>query len=328
MAVKTIKLRSIFILYWFLLAYILAALIWWFIALKRQNNQMAKYKTEQLQKLGSTNQLAYNKITEMENRKSAQYLGEGITFFLLIIAGAVFVYRAVRRELKISRQQQHFMMAITHELKTPISVAKLNLETMQKHKLDDQQQQRLLKNTLEETNRLNALCNNMLLSSQIEAGGYRLTAEETNISELVTKCVQDFVVRYPQQKIIFDIAPGIFLEGDRMLLQMLVNNLVDNAIKYSTKDAQVTVLLSENNNQINLQVKDEGKGIAPDEKEKIFNKFYRTGNAATKAAKGTGLGLYLVKNIAMQHNATIAVTDNLPTGSIFTVTLHSSTQKI
>lgn len=328
MAVKTIKLRSIFILYWFLLAYILAALIWWFIALKRQNSQMAKYKTEQLQKSGSTDSLAYNKITDIEKRKSAQYLGEGITFFLLIIAGAVFVYRAVRQELKISRQQQHFMMAITHELKTPISVAKLNLETMQKHKLDDQQQQRLLKNTLEETNRLNALCNNMLLSSQIEAGGYRLTAEETNISELVTKCVQDFVVRYPQQKIIFDITPGIFLEGDRMLLQMLVNNLVDNAIKYSNKDALVTVLLTENNNRINLQVKDEGKGIAPQEKEKIFSKFYRTGNAATKAAKGTGLGLYLVKKIAMQHNATIAVTDNLPTGSIFTVTLQSSIQKI
>ncbi|MCB0709345.1 MAG: two-component sensor histidine kinase, partial [Chitinophagaceae bacterium] len=103
MAVKTIKLRSIFILYWFLLAYILAALIWWFIALKRQNSQMAKYKTEQLQKSGSTDSLAYNKITDIEKRKSAQYLGEGITFFLLIIAGAVFVYRAVRRELKISR---------------------------------------------------------------------------------------------------------------------------------------------------------------------------------------------------------------------------------
>jgi len=327
MLYKTKKLRSIFFLYWFLLAYILVALIWWFIALTRQNNLMAQYETEQLQQTDSNYQAEFDKIRSLENRKAAQYLGEGITFFLLIIAGAVFVYRAVRRELKISEQQQHFMIAITHELKTPISVAKLNLETMQKHKLDEQQQQRLLQNTLEETNRLNALCNNMLLSSQIEAGGYRLTPEETNISELIGKCVQDFKTRYPQQKIESNIDDDIFIDGDRLLLQMLTNNLIDNAIKYSQKDLQVTVLLSEKNNQIILQVKDEGKGIAPEEREKIFTKFYRVGNAATKAAKGTGLGLYLSKKIASQHNANITVTDNNPSGAIFTVILNSSTEK-
>jgi len=288
---------------------------------------MAQYETEQLQQTDSNYQAEFDKIRSLENRKAAQYLGEGITFFLLIIAGAVFVYRAVRRELKISEQQQHFMIAITHELKTPISVAKLNLETMQKHKLDEQQQQRLLQNTLEETNRLNALCNNMLLSSQIEAGGYRLTPEETNISELIGKCVQDFKTRYPQQKIESNIDDDIFIDGDRLLLQMLTNNLIDNAIKYSQKDLQVTVLLSEKNNQIILQVKDEGKGIAPEEREKIFTKFYRVGNAATKAAKGTGLGLYLSKKIASQHNANITVTDNNPSGAIFTVILNSSTEK-
>jgi signal transduction histidine kinase len=324
---KTKKLRSVFILYWFLLAYILAALVWWFIALNRQNRQMAEYETEQLQLTNTDNTAALEKIQSLEKRKTAQYVGEGITFFLLIIAGAVFVYRAVRRELKISEEQQHFMIAITHELKTPISVAKLNLETMQKRKLDEQQQQRLLQTTLEETNRLNALCNNMLLSSQIEAGGYRITNEETNISELVTKCVQDFISRYPQQKIEMDIAADVFINGDRLLLQMLANNLIDNAIKYGQKDLPVTVSLQEENNKIILQVKDQGKGIEEGEREKIFNKFYRVGNTATKAAKGTGLGLYLSKKIVRQHNANISVTDNNPAGAIFTVILNSSIEK-
>ena len=324
---KTKKLRYIFIIYWFLLAYILAALVWWFIALNRQNRQMAQYETEQLQQTGNNYQAAFAKIKSLEKRKTAQYLGEGVTFFLLIVAGAVFVYRAVRRELKISEQQQNFMIAITHELKTPISVAKLNLETMQKRKLDEQQQQRLLQNTLEETNRLNALCNNMLLSSQIEAGGYRITNEETNFSELVSKCVHDFITRYPHQKTETDIVAGIFIDGDRLLLQMLVNNLIDNAQKYGPKDSPVSISLSEKNNRIILQVIDTGKGIAEAEKEKIFNKFYRIGNTATKSAKGTGLGLYLVKKIANQHNANITVTDNNPSGVIFTVTLHSSIEK-
>jgi len=327
MPFKSKKLRYIFILYWFLLAYILAALVWWFIALNRQNLLMANYEIAQLQSTDTNYQAKYNEIKSLEKRKTTQYLGEGITFFLLIIAGAVFVFRAVRRELKISQQQQNFMIAITHELKTPISVARLNLETMQKRKLDETQQQRLIQTTLEETNRLNALCNNMLLSSQIEAGGYRITNEETNLSELVGKCVQDFTTRYPQQKILADIGPDIFINGDRLLLQMLVNNLIDNAIKYGARECPVTVSLQEENEKILLQVKDQGKGIAAAEKDKIFNKFYRVGNSATKAAKGTGLGLYLVKKISKQHNANIAVTDNNPSGAIFTVTLHASNEK-
>lgn len=324
---KSKKFRSIFILYWFLLAYILAALIWWFVALNRQNHQMAEYEMEQLQKTDTDYQANFDRITSLEKRKTAQYIGEGVTFFLLIVAGAVFVFRAVRRELRISEQQQNFMIAITHELKTPISVAKLNLETMQKRKLDEQQQQRLIQTTLEETNRLNALCNNMLLSSQMDAGGYPFTNEETNISELIGKCVQDFITRYPQQKIEAAIAPDIFINGDRLLLQMLANNLIDNAIKYGNKEVPVTVVLSEENNKIIFQVKDQGKGIAAEERNKIFNKFYRVGNAATKLAKGTGLGLYLTKKIAKQHNANISVTDNSPSGAIFTVTLNSSSEK-
>jgi K+-sensing histidine kinase KdpD len=326
MPFKQKKLRSIFIIFWFLLAYILAALIWWFIALNRQNKLMTKYEMEQLQPTDKNYQARFDEIKSLEKRKTAQYMGEGITFFMLIVAGAIFVFRAVRRELRISREQQNFMIAITHELKTPISVAKLNLETMQKRKLDEPQQQRLIQTTLEETNRLNALCNNMLLSSQMEAGGYRLTNEETNMSELVGNCVQDFIRRYPQQKIDTAIAPDIFISGDRLLLQILTNNLIDNAIKYGAKE-QVSVSLSEEKNKIILQLKDNGKGIAAAEREKIFSKFYRVGNAATKAAKGTGLGLYLCKKISSQHNANISVTDNNPSGAIFTVILNSSTEK-
>ena len=288
---------------------------------------MTKYEMEQVQSTDKNYQARFNKIKSLEKRKTAQYLGEGVTFFLLIIAGAIFVFRAVRRELRISRQQQNFMIAITHELKTPISVAKLNLETMQKRKLDETQQQRLIQTTLEETNRLNALCNNMLLSSQMEAGGYRITNEETNISELIGNCVQDFIRRYPHQKIETSITPDIFISGDRLLLQMLANNLLDNAIKYGTKELPVTVLLSEENKKIFFSVKDQGKGIAAAEKEKVFSKFYRVGNAATKAAKGTGLGLYLCKKIAEQHNANISMTDNAPSGAIFTVILNSSIEK-
>ena len=321
---KTKKIRYIFLIYWFLLVYIIAALVWWFIALNQQNKQMTIFELQQLNKDQPGYTQIVNKIQEDEKSKTAQYIGEGFTFLLLIVAGAVFVYRAVKQQLHFSQEQQNFMMALTHELKTPIAVAKLNLETLQKRKLDEQQQQRLIHTTLQEANRLNSLCNNMLLSSQIEASNFRISTEEINFSQLVKECVQDFIVRFPQRHISSSVIEDIFLNGDTLLLQMAVNNLIDNAIKYSAKETAIQVLLKEEKNNITLQVQDEGKGIADEEKKKVFDKFYRTGNAATKGAKGTGLGLYLTKKIIQNHNGEITVTNNTPSGCIFTIALQAA----
>lgn len=305
--------------YWVLLVYIVAALVYWFIELNIQNRQMIQYEKEQIKKESPIYFAEIEKLNVIEKRKTVQYIGEGSTFLLLILASAVFIFRAVRRQLKSSQQQQNFMMAITHELKTPIAVTKLNLETLQKRKLEEKQQQKLIQNTIQETNRLNALCNNMLLSSQIDAGGYSITKEEINLSELLKECVQDYTIRFPQRHINTLIEENIFVNGDKLLLQMGVNNLLDNAIKYSPKETSLTVLLHPDKTQIFLSVKDEGKGIVEEEKKKVFDKYYRTGNIATKGAKGTGLGLYLTKKIAAQHNATISLTDNAPNGSNFTI---------
>lgn len=244
-----------------------------------------------------------------------------VPYFLLIVAGAIFVYRTVNRELKLSRQQQHFMMAVTHELKTPIAVAKLNLETLQLRKLDDAQQQRLIYNTLQETNRLNSLCNNMLISSEIEAGGYRITKEEINISELVQNCADDFATRFPQRNFHLAVKKDMFVTGDTLLLQMALNNLLDNAIKYSRRETNIAVNVFQSTQKIQVQVKDEGPGIPPEEKNKVFEKFYRMGNEATRHAKGTGLGLYLTQKIIQAHNGIISIKDNTPSGSIFVVEL-------
>jgi two-component system, OmpR family, sensor histidine kinase CiaH len=323
-SIKSGRLRLVFVVYWVLLGYMVAALVWWFIALNRQNIQMMDYKEQQLKKDDPGYLLKMALIEDEEKRKTAQYAGEGIIFLLLILGGAVFVFRAVRRQLKQGRQRQHFMMAITHELKTPIAVAKLNLETLQKRRLDEQLQQRLLQNTLQETNRLNALCNNLLLSSQMEAGGYRVTNEELNLTELVNECVTDFNSRFMAREVVFTAREKLFVYGDRFLLQMAVNNLIDNALKYSPKECSVAVSLDAAGSDVLLRVADNGRGIDDAEKEKIFARFYRTGNAATKTAKGTGLGLYLTQKIVKQHKATITVTDNSPSGAVFTIRLKKS----
>src|SRR5690348_10331840 len=152
--------------YWMLLTYIVAALVWWFISLERQNNLMKDYKVRQLNAtIDSTISpglyaTEYRQIEKVFRRNRTKYVGEGTVFLGLLALGALFVYRSVQRQFNVQQQQQNFMMAVTHELKTPISVVKLNLETLQKYTLDPQKQKRLIHTTLEETARLNFLTNN------------------------------------------------------------------------------------------------------------------------------------------------------------------------
>lgn len=285
---------------------------------------MANLRRQEISPTAANYEAAIAKIESDHDRKVKQYAGEGATFFLIILVGAILVYRAVKKQLKISQEQQHFMMAVTHELKTPIAVSKLNLETMQKRKLDEEQQQRLLQNTLHETDRLDSLCNNLLVSSQMEAEGYKILKDEINFSLLVSSCINDFTTRFPQRNIIEETANDVIVTGDPMLLQIVVNNLLENALKYSPKDAAVKMTLVKKNNMAVLTVIDNGPGIADADKKKVFEKFHRLGNEATKRAKGTGLGLYLCKKIVIRHQGSILLTDNPQGGSIFTVQLKAT----
>ena len=139
---KTKRLRLIFVVYWVLLIYIVSALVYWFIALNVQNRQMIQFEKEQLKKDSPTYIDDIQKLNSIEKRKTIQYIGEGTTFLLLILASAVFIFRSVRRQFISTQQQQNFMMAITHELKTPIAVTRLNLETLLKRKLEISKQVR------------------------------------------------------------------------------------------------------------------------------------------------------------------------------------------
>lgn len=322
----TKKLRTITVLYWVLLLYIIAALVWWLVSLMQQNSMMVGFERRQLDtqmdkySMPQAYAVELDKINNRYARNNFKYVSEGAAFLIVILVGAFFVYRAVRRQFYMQQQQQNFMMAVTHELKTPISVARLNLETLQKYALEEEKQKKLIRMTLQETARLDFLTNNILVSSQLEGEGFRSSLEEMDLSDLLKDCLQDFRSRYPEKKFREDIEPGMDVKGDALLLKILINNLLENAVKYAPKETAVTARLQRTNRSVTLEISDEGPGIPDAEKKKIFDKFYRIGNEATRKAQGTGLGLYLCKKIAADHNADISVTDNTPCGSTFTVT--------
>ena len=310
-------LKLVSVIYWIFLTYMVAAFIWWYVSLEKQNDQITQIKIEKLQATPGTNTDQYKALLNYQERKRKQFLGEGITFLFLFFLGAIYVYRSLVKQLRYSNQQQNFMMAVTHELKTPIAVTQLNIETLLKRELQADQQKQLLNNSLKETQRLDALCNNILLAAQLDLADYQQNKQSIQLSEMVKAVIKSFEERFPARKMIVQVQEEVMMFAEPLLMQMLLQNLLDNANKYAPIETPIEVVLEKNDRQILLQVKDQGPGIPPSERERVFNKFYRMGNESTRSAKGTGLGLYLCKKIAEFHQSQLLISENQPQGTIF-----------
>jgi signal transduction histidine kinase len=321
--VKVNKLKLVSLIYWFFLTYMIAAFIWWYVSLEKQNNEIAAIKFQSIQLSDPSLSVKTQAIQDFQLRKTKQFIGEGLTILLLFLLGAIYVYRSLMKQLRYADQQQNFMMAVTHELKTPIAISHLNIETLLKRELDSTQQLKLLEATLKETKRLDSLSTNILLTAQLDMGQYEANKQLVNLSALVKQTIKSFQERYPSRICNTLVDDALEIQGEPLLIQLLVNNLMDNAHKYAPIKEPIYIHLQSNQNSIRLIIKDQGPGIAANDKNKVFEKFYRVGAESTRTTKGSGLGLYLCKKIATFHNATIQLTSNTPTGSIFTVSFFS-----
>jgi len=257
-------------------------------------------------------------LHDVLKKKRIMIIGEGAVFFALLLIGIVQVRRSLRKEMQLARQQSNFLLSVTHELKSPIASARLQMETLLLRDISKEKQKEILTNAINETDRLNALVENLLLAAQIEKNSFSVHKQNMDISEYLVKLLSGPAVA-AKHKLQLVIQPGIHLNADRVNFASIVLNLVDNACKYSSADSSVIVELKKQNNCVILNVKDEGKGIPDEEKKHVFDKFYRIGNEETRSTKGTGLGLYIVKHLVEEHNGTIKISDNKPKGTCFQI---------
>ena len=318
--IKVNNLKLVSLIYWVFLTYMIAAFIWWYVSLEKQNNEIAAIKFQSIQINDPSLKAKTHAIQDFQLRKTKQFIGEGLTILVLFLLGAIYVYRSLKKQLRYADQQQNFMMAVTHELKTPIAISHLNIETLLKRDLDSSQQLKLLEATLKETKRLDSLSTNILLTAQLDMGQYEANKQLVNVSELLRQNIKSFQERYPSRICNTMVEDAMEIQGEPLLIQLLINNLIDNANKYAPVTEPIYIHLQSHQNMIQLIVKDQGPGIAAMDRNKVFEKFYRVGAETTRTTKGSGLGLYLCKRITEFHNATIQLTTNKPTGSIFTVT--------
>jgi signal transduction histidine kinase len=244
---------------------------------------------------------------------------------VLMVGGIWLTYRNVSREMNLARLKSDFVANVSHELRTPLALIRLYAETLELGRLTAKEKyQEYFRIIREESERLTALINNILDFSRIEAGRKEYEFKETNLADLVRSTLDSYRFQIEQNGFAFeeniscDIPP---VTVDREAIARSLLNLVNNALKYSKDQKYISVSLYCANSRVNLEVRDHGIGIPPNEQAKIFEKFYRCGDPLVHNIKGSGLGLSLVRHIARAHGGEVLVESSPEKGSKFTIAL-------
>lgn len=296
--------KRVNILFYLLTFYILLQFFWWAYLLVKLNIDL--YQTTK---------------PEVARLKIWMIVGEGSVFFIFLIVGFYFFRRTIKKEIFLVRQQHNFLLSITHELKTPLAAIKLSLDTLDKHEaLGLEDRQMLKEHVRDNTTRLGALIDNVLLATRLENERDIPVPNEINFSEVTQTIVSRMGKGFIEGHIKHHIEPNIIGFADLSNYESIVINLIENALKYGA-DKPIFTRLTQQNKKLILEVSDHGPGVPHSFKSKIFDKFYRTENEEIRSKKGTGLGLYIVKNLVEHNGGRVYLQDNQPTGSTFIVEL-------
>ena len=252
----------------------------------------------------------------------------GIVLFIPIIAGMVLNTIFLVREIRRNEQHDSFINAVTHELKTPVASIRLYLQTLQTRDLDEDKRHEFYRIMLEDSDRLLQTIEQVLQAGSSGSRWRRISRTRLDLGDLSKECVELARTRFHltgealsyEQRV---PAGSCTVIGDPDELKAAVWNLIDNAIKYSSGDVKVRVALEEVDGQrLAVKVTDEGVGISPVELKRIFRRFYRIPASVAIRAKGSGLGLFIVRSVAKKHGGRAFAESQGPGhGSTFTLLL-------
>lgn len=205
---------------------------------------------------------------------------------------------------------EDFISTVSHELRTPLTSIRGFAQTMLSSwdKLDDENKKKFLKIIEEQSNRLIGLVENMLSVTKLQSEKDLLVYKEANLKSLIEPVIAIIKNTYPNHKFEFNFnenTPEIFVDKDKF--QQIMTNLIENAAKYSNENTTVTINTTPAGNFVSVKVTDRGVGILPENYNKIFTKFSRIDNPLTRKVQGSGLGLYITKNLVEKMGGRISV---------------------
>ncbi|WP_430404949.1 sensor histidine kinase [Fluviicola sp.] len=230
-------------------------------------------------------------------KRIVMIIGEGSVFLVLLLFGLWKIKRSIKKEIQIARQQNNFMLSVTHELKTPLAATKLYLQTVQKHKLSEEKQIELIQKALDESSRLETLVEQILTASRLEQQAMPRLTTSFSLKDFLNKLIsiQEKRVNIPIHLNDFE---DIQLETDPLIFTNILNNLIENGYKYGYSDRGIDLTISKEDQYVSIAVRDYGKGIPLEQQDLLFKKFNRLENEETRSTKGTGLGLFIAKECA------------------------------
>ena len=290
-----------------------------FIKQRFSNSYIASIATVGIDKVV---QLSINptKLQQLEEERFQQkniWLYQSILLLVLVASGIYGVYYSIDSIYQLNKRQNNFLLSVTHEFKTPIAAIRLMLQTSKNPKVKEEKKAELIENSIQNTFRLEELAENMLVSMQIENDKYQYALSTVYLSEMLNQVIDNQSIK---GEIAGTIEPGVTLTGDGFIMRMVANNLIENAFKYSNNQPIEVNLYMQGTKKV-LEVKDIGVGIAKEDYKKIYKKFFRVQDEETRTTKGTGLGLFIVKQAVERHRGKVAVMANKPRGSVFIVEL-------
>lgn len=250
------------------------------------------------------------------------------------IIGAVDIFRDITREKEIDRAKSEFVSLASHQLRTPLGIAKWYIEAIREEGYFDnvpQVAKEYLDEVYKSNERLLSLVRDLLSISRIDQGKVRDTPKLMDIPGLIKDVVKAMSILAAKNNITLYLnlknrkVPNIFI--DPLRLQEVIENLVANAITYSNSDGKIEIIIEKRDRMIFIAIKDTGIGISKEDKKKLFTKFFRSEKATIKNAEGSGLGLYVVKSYVDGWGGSIAVESSEGKGSTFTLTLPITTKQ-
>jgi len=249
----------------------------------------------------------------------------GVVVFALILAGLSFYMVLMIKEVRLNQRQANFVDSVTHELKSPIASLRLYLETLQLRQLADDQREKFYGVMEDELERLDHLITQLLEVGRLDAIGQQSEPEELSLETLLHKCGQSACAlhkRDPATTIVYDIQPAK-VEARRLVVESVFRNLIDNAIKYGGDPPQVEIQVRvTDRGHVVTRIADNGHGVPPELRKRIFGLFFRGGSELTRRQKGTGLGLYIVHTLVRHLKGRISVHERPgQAGSVFEVDL-------
>lgn len=251
-------------------------------------------------------------------RKIMMIAGEAMVFFLILAVGVYFVRKTFNRELELAKEKKNFILSVTHELKTPIASSKLFAETILSRDIPKEKRDDILNKIIKDQTRLEKLVENILLISKVEEHELHIELEKVNCREFIESVIMGLDLSESTK---FNIDPKVEINVDRFYFTSVIQNLHENAIKYSKDEGEIVWSVKQQGSSICIQIQDQGIGVPSNQREKIFDLFHRIGDENTRDTKGTGVGLYIVQKIVTLHSGTVKVKDNQPKGSIFEIEL-------